>query len=299
MTSIDAAYRSCEEITRAQAANFFYGIRLLPPDKRRAMSAVYAFARRVDDVGDGSLPDSEKLALLDSARASVAWNGGPPSHASDPVLVALHDAYRRYELPLDAFADLIDGVEADVRETAYGSFDELVGYCRNVAGSIGRLSLAVFGSRDDDAASPLADDLGVAMQLTNILRDILEDYERGRVYLPREDFARFDCPPNPTTAPAGALRELIRYEAARDREWFDRGLQLLPLLDPRSCACVAAMTGIYRRLLDRIDSSPGDVLRGRISLAPWEKAWVAARSLAGAAGRSAIGARNGAGVGAQ
>jgi phytoene synthase len=281
---VDAAYQACEEITRSHALNFFYGIRLLPPDKRRAMCAVYAFARRVDDVGDGELPRDEKLRLLTDARAGLAWNGGPPS---DPVLVALRDSDERFGLPLDALSDLIDGVEADVRETVYASFPELVGYCRQVAGSIGRLSLAIFGSSDPAAAAPLADDLGVAMQLTNILRDVVEDFERGRVYLPREDFARFDCPPDPASAPAPALRELIRYEAARDREWFDRGLQLLPLLDPRSAACVAAMTGIYRRILDRIERSPGDVLRGRISLPPWEKAWVAAGSLASAAGRAA------------
>jgi phytoene synthase len=283
--TVAAAYQACEEITRAHALNFFYGIRLLPPDKRRAMCAVYAFARRVDDVGDGELPRDEKLRLLTDARAGLAWNGGPPP--ADPVLVALRDSHERFGLPLDALSDLIDGVEADVRETVYASFPELVGYCRQVAGSIGRLSLAIFGSSDPEAAAPLADDLGVAMQLTNILRDVVEDFERGRVYLPREDFARFDCPPDPTSAPAPALRELIRYEAARDREWFDRGLQLLPLLDPRSAACVAAMTGIYRRILDRIERSPGDVLRGRISLPPWEKAWVAAGSLASAAGRAA------------
>jgi 15-cis-phytoene synthase len=282
--TVEAAYQACEEITRSHALNFFYGIRLLPPDKRRAMCAVYAFARRVDDVGDGDLPRDDKLRLLTDARAGLAWNGGPQD---DPVLVALRDSHERFGLPLNALGDLIDGVEADVRETVYASFPELVGYCRQVAGSIGRLSLAIFGSSDPRAAAPLADDLGVAMQLTNILRDVVEDFERGRVYLPREDFARFDCPPDPTSAPAPALRELIRYEAARDREWFDRGLALLPLLDPRSAACVAAMTGIYRRILDRIDRSPGDVLHGRISLPPWEKAWVAAGSLATAAGRAA------------
>jgi len=285
VTSVEAAYQACEEITRASALNFFYGIRLLPPDKRRSMCAVYAFARRVDDVGDGDLSRDEKLRLLTDERAGLSWNGGPPP--ADPVLVALRDSHERFGLPLDALGDLIDGVEADVRETVYTSFGDLVGYCRQVAGSIGRLSLAIFGSSDPDVASPLADDLGVAMQLTNILRDVLEDYERGRVYLPREDFVRFDCPPDPTTAPAAALGELIRYEAARDREWFDRGLGLLPLLDPRSAACVSAMTGIYRRILDRIERSPGDVLRGRISLPPWEKAWVAAGSLASAAGRAA------------
>lgn len=286
MSDVEAAYQACEEITRAEALNFFYGIRLLPADKRRAMCAIYAFARRVDDIGDGGLSRDEKLRQLGEARASVTWNGALPAATSDPVIVALRDAYERFGLPVDAFADLIDGVEADVRETEYASFDELVVYCRQVAGSIGRLSLAVFGSKDREAADALADDLGVAMQLTNILRDVVEDHERGRVYLPREDFERFDCPPDPTNAPVDALRELIRYEAARDREWFDRGLALVPLLDARSAACVAAMTGIYRRILDRIDRSPGDVLRGRISLPPWEKAWVAAGSLATAAVRT-------------
>ena len=285
--TVEAAYRTCEEITRANALNFFYGIRLLPPDKRRGVSAIYAFARRVDDVGDGDLPGDEKLRLLAAARAGLAWNGGPPALPDDPVLAALRDTHARFDLPLDALSDLIDGVEADVHETVYASFEDLVRYCRQVAGSIGRLSLAIFGSSDRAAADPLADDLGVAMQLTNILRDVVEDYGRGRVYLPREDFARFDCPPDPTTAPQAALRELIRYEAARDREWFDRGLRLVPLLDARSAACVTAMTGIYRRILDRIERSPGAVLEGRVSLPPWEKAWVAAGSLATAA----VGAR--------
>jgi 15-cis-phytoene synthase len=285
--TVDEAYRACERITRSRALNFYYGIRLLPNDKRRAMCAIYAFARRVDDVGDGDLPRDEKLRLLAQARASIALNGGPPP--TDPVIFALRDVHERVALPLDAFGDLLDGVEADVRETVYETIDELVHYCRQVAGSIGRLSLAVFGARDRAAATPLADDLGVAMQLTNILRDVVEDRERGRVYLPREDVARFDCPPDLTSAPAGALVELIRFEAARDREWFDRGLALLPLLDARSAACVSAMSGIYLRILERIERAPGDVLRGRISLPAWEKAWVAAGSLASAAGRAAGG----------
>lgn len=282
---VEAAYQACEEITRAAALNFYYGIRLLPHDKRRAMCAIYAFARRVDDVGDGDLPRDDKLRLLAEARAGLSWNGGPPP--ADPVLVALRDVHARFALPVDALGDLIEGVEADVRDTVYETFDELVVYCRHVAGSIGRLSLAIFGARDLARAAPLADDLGVAMQLTNILRDVVEDRERGRVYLPRHDFERFGIVPDPRAAAAPVLRELIRYEAGLAREWFDRGLGLLPLLDARSAACVAAMTGIYRRILERIEREPGDVLRGRISLPPWEKAWVAAGSLASAAGRAA------------
>ncbi len=189
---IHAAYQHCEQVTRTQARNFSYGIRLLPADKRRALSAVYAFARRVDDIGDGSLPAQDKLVALAAARASVTTLAGPGADASkDPVLVALADAARRFEIPLGAFGELIDGCEADVRGTRYATFGELEHYCRCVAGSIGRLSLGVFGCKDTAVAAPLADALGVALQLTNILRDIREDFGNGRVYLPAEDLARF------------------------------------------------------------------------------------------------------------
>jgi phytoene synthase len=155
-------------------------------------------------------------------------------------------------------------------------------YCRRVAGSIGRLCLAIFGSADPERAHGLADDLGVAMQLTNIIRDVREDALGGRVYLPREDLERFDCPDFPAGEPDD-LSALIAFEAARGRDWFDRGLELVPLLDTRSASCVLAMTGIYRRLLDRIAESPQLVMERRVSLPGWEKAWVAARSLVEAA----------------
>ena len=278
---LEQARQHCEAVTRERAANFFYGIRLLPPDKRRAMYAVYAFARRVDDIGDGDLPPAEKLRLLAGERAAVARIG---QGGEDPVLAALADACARFALPVDALTDLIDGVEMDVRDVRYETFDELVAYCRRVAGSIGRLSLAIFGAQDMARAQPLADDLGVAMQLTNILRDVREDRGRGRTYLPAGDLRRFGVGEDLLSAPADAEAALVRFEARRARAWFDRGLELVPLLDPRSASCVAAMTGIYRRILDRIERDPSHALVTRVSLAPWEKAWVAVRSLAGAAG---------------
>ena len=271
---VAAAYRVCEQITRAQAANFSYGIRLLPAHKRRALSAVYAMSRRIDDIGDGTLPDEEKLRRLDGARADLRGLG---PGTDDAVLVALADASARLPIPLDAFDDLIDGVEMDARRLSYETFDELAVYCRRVAGSIGRLSLGVFEPRDMAPAEPLADDLGVALQLTNILRDVREDLLHGRVYLPREDLRRFgvelrlDAPSN------GAFDALIRFEADRAVAWFERGLPLLPLLDLRSAACAGAMARIYRRLLDRIRRDPGEVMRRRVSLPLWEKALVAAR----------------------
>ncbi len=272
----EAAYRSCEQITRRAAGNFYYGIRLLPPGKRRAMCAVYAFARRVDDVGDGSLPAKEKERRLEVARADLA-SLAPDS--PDPVLAALGHARERFPLPVSAFGELIDGVTMDVRERRYDRAEELEVYCRRVAGSIGRLSVAIFGASDEPAASGRADALGIAMQLTNILRDIREDGSRGRVYLPREDRERFGCPGDPAAAPLPNFEALVRFEAGRARTWFATGLELLPMLDSRSRACVGAMSGIYRRILDRIERRPGDILRGRIALPASEKAWVAARNL--------------------
>jgi phytoene synthase len=273
-TSVLHAYRACEALTRERAANFYYGIRLLPAPKRQAMSAVYAFARQVDDIGDGDEPAARKLMLLEAMRAELERGDG------SEMRLALHDAELRFALPRSSLEALIDGVEMDVRGSEYETFDELVVYCRRVAGSIGRLCLAIFGSSNLEAAAPLADDLGVAMQLTNILRDVREDLDCGRVYLPLEDLRRFGCE-DLRAARAEAFSALISFEAARAEQWFDHSLALLGFLDSRSASCVAAMTGIYRRILRRIREAPESVREGGVSLPVWEKTWVAMRSLAG------------------
>jgi phytoene synthase len=304
-----AAYRHCEALTREHAGNFFYGICLLPRDRRRAMCAVYAFARRIDDIGDGGLAREEKLRRLGAeerglaelmiagrapARASGQEQAAGEGPESDSVIVALADARARFSLPPAALGELIEGVRMDVVGVDYERFEDLVPYCRRVAGSVGRLCLAIFGARHPNAAergqaARLADDLGVAMQLTNILRDLSEDAERGRVYLPAEDLRRFGViaagAENDTAAlvDSAELDALVRFEAQRAREWFRRGMPLVALLDRRSAACVLAMTGIYRGVLDRIESGPALARRQRVSLPMREKAWVAARSLVGAA----------------
>jgi phytoene synthase len=285
------AYQHCEQVTRTQARNFSYGIRLLPAPKRRALSAVYAFARRVDDIGDGTMPAADKLTALTGARAAVAGleRQGAAAAGGDPVLLALADAADRYPVPLGAFGELIEGCEADVRGTSYATFAELEHYCRCVAGSIGRLSLGVFGSRDRAVAEPLADALGVALQVTNILRDIREDLLNGRVYLPAQDAERFGAVLAPGRADALAddqgLVELMRFEAERAFGWYARGLKLLPLLDRRSAASAGAMAGIYLRLLEQIVAAPQAALRQRQSLPGKAKAMVAVRALAGIAER--------------
>jgi phytoene synthase len=281
---LDEAYRECERITWTQARNFAYGIRLLPYAKRRGLAVIYAFARRIDDIGDGTLPGQktampadQKIAHLEAARQAVLDLAG---HDDDPVLLALADTARRFPVPLEAFSELIDGCVADVRGTRYETFEDLHYYCRCVAGSIGRLSLGIFGTRHDLAeASRLADSLGVALQLTNILRDIREDHQNGRVYLPAEDLAKFDVDldaPNPAQ-----FTRLVEFEAERARDWYATGWRLLPMLDRRSAACTGAMAGIYRQLLERIAAQPGAVLQNRVSLSTGEKAMVAVKALAG------------------
>jgi phytoene synthase len=339
------AYRQCEAITRRTAANFYYGIRLLSPERRRAMCAVYAFARRVDDIGDGTLTREQKLRRLDAqTRALAALPGrvvgavgaaveaagaataesepprapgvAPDARPADPVMVALADVYVRFDVPPDALPALITGVRMDVEGVTYESFDDLVLYCRRVAGAIGRACLAIFALRDPvgtdrAAAQRLADDLGVALQLTNILRDVREDAEGGRVYLPAEDLRRFGliaagdereaagtivrladrsaidgdgAVANGEPPEAGWLDALVRFQADRARGWFDRGMTLAPLLDRRSAACLLAMAGIYSRLLNRVAADPEHALRERVSLPMREKTWVAARSMLGGGG---------------
>jgi phytoene synthase len=306
------AYRDCESITRSQAANFYYGIRLLPHDRRQAMCAVYAFARRVDDIGDGALEREEKLHRLDAEALALAGLGRADrgSGARDPVILALADTHERFALAPAVLGDLIEGVRMDVNGVTYERFEDLVLYCRRVAGAVGRACLAIFAVSDPSTADAadagaLADDLGVALQLTNILRDVREDAENGRVYLPAEDLRRFgllsegdgqgtpavlrslvgqDSSDGPDSIATGSLHALVRFEASRAQEWFRRGLELAPLLDRRSAACVLAMAGIYHRLLDRIEAHPERALHERMSLPGREKAWVALRSMLGGGG---------------
>lgn len=320
MTSTVAdAYTSCRAITKDQARNFYYGIRLLPADKRDALCAVYALARRIDDIGDGDLPIDGKTAAIAQLRVSLDGLGTSSAERStsasgpvlgvrrpdgdqrdrrgetssspsgwDPVMVAVADAGRRYPIPLGAFEELVDGVEMDIIGRTYATFDELVDYCRCVAGSVGRLCLGIFGSRPHPEASRYADTLGIALQQTNILRDIREDLLNGRVYLPKEDLHSFGVElaldeQGALVDKDGSLCALIRFSARRAQQWYAEGLRLAPLLDRRSGACCTAMAGIYRRLLEIIAAEPSAVFAGRLSLSGRQKLEVAVRALSGRA----------------
>ncbi|HET6743972.1 MAG TPA: squalene/phytoene synthase family protein [Kribbella sp.] len=285
--TVAEAYEACLDITRTEARNFYYGIRLLPVPKRNALSALYALARRIDDIGDGDLPSGEKRTALARVRKDL----GRLDELGDPVYVAVADAARRYPVPLGAFEELVAGVETDLAEVRIADFDELVVYCRRVAGSVGRLCLSIFGPRTTDAdfetLSLYADQLGIALQQTNILRDIREDFVNDRVYLPADELERFgvritlDDHGN-LDDPQGRLAGYVRYAAGRAQDWYSLGWRLLPYLDRRSGASCRAMSGIYHHLLRRIGANPVLVYDRRLSLSAGEKAQVALASLAGA-----------------
>ena len=285
-TELAAAYAMCERIVGTQAKNFSYGIRLLPGPKRRALSAIYAFARRVDDIGDGDLPHEAKLAGLVETRRQAEH---PERFPEDPVLVALADTARRYPIDLGAFGELVDGCELDQVGTTYASWDELAVYCRDVAGSVGRLSLGVFNPpalhSDPKPTEELADKLGLALQLTNILRDVREDLQGGRVYLPQSTLDEHGCElrllQDGTLDPQGGrLAAVIRHEAQRAESLYAEGLGLLPLLDWRSRGCCGALSGIYHALLKAIAAEPEAIFWQRLSLPASTKLAVAARALA-------------------
>jgi phytoene synthase len=260
---IDAAYAEVERLTRREARNFAYGIRVLPRDQRRAISAIYAFARRVDDVADGELPVEEKRERLQSLREAL----DAPAH--EPIFVALADARSRYGISAAALHDLVDGGLQDTEQDRYADFAELDGYCRRVAGAVGVACVAVYGSDDVERAATL----GVALQLINIMRDVREDWGLGRVYLPQEELSAYGVAEDDIAAgrTGSEWRALMAFQASRARAHLDEGLGLLESLDSRSAACVSTFAGLYRATLDRIESRGFDVFDGSLRLSPLTK----------------------------
>jgi phytoene synthase len=273
--NLDAAYAECRRISRASGSTFYAGMRLLPGNRRDAIFAIYALARRIDDIADGELETEDKLDALDEIRGELRRL----PETDDLVLAAVADAARRHPIPVAAFDDLIAGAEMDVRGHDYATFADTELYGRRVAGSIGRLTLGVFETSDRTRAEELAEELGVALQLTNMLRDLGDDLRNGRSYLPSEDFDRFGCRMTDGRI-EGPAELLVAFEAQRALNRLERGLTLVPLLDRRSAAAVLAMAGAYRRLLDRIATHPELVLQRRPRLRRWEKGLVLAQSLA-------------------
>jgi phytoene synthase len=263
---VEDAYAEVERITRREAKNFAYGIMVLPREKRQAIAAVYAFARRVDDVADGALPLDKKRAELEELRGCL------DSDPNDPVFVALLDARERFGIPREPLVALVDGGLQDTEQSTYADFADLRGYCEKVAGAVGLACVPVYGSSDTEHAMTL----GIALQLINIIRDVDEDRRLGRVYLPQDELESCGVE---ELAPSPEFRELMGFQAERARAHLAEGLLLLESLDRRSALCVGTFASLYRETLDRIEACGFDVFGEKTRLSTPRKLAVVAKEL--------------------
>jgi phytoene synthase len=274
--TLEESYTWCEGVARSQAKNFYYSFLLLAKPQRRAMCAVYAFMRYCDDLSDDEgIPDRAAAIARWRTDLAAALGGHAADHAVWPAFI---DAVTRYKIPQQYFYDMIDGVSSDLEPRRIQTFEELYDYCYHVASVVGLTVIHIFGFESPDALL-LAEKCGIAFQLTNILRDVREDAEKNRIYLPAEDLARFAVSPA-TFEPRERFIELMRFEAQRAREYYRESAPLVGLIDARSRASLRALIGIYARLLDRIVASDYDVLARRVRVPTWEKLWVLMRSVA-------------------
>jgi 15-cis-phytoene synthase len=275
--SVGWAYAEVRRTTRREAKNFAYGIMVLPREKRRAIAAIYAFAREVDDIADGSLPVEDKREHLEALHTVLDTISSVPaevveSRGGGAWAVALADSRRRFPIPFSALHELVDGGLQDLEQTRYATFDELRGYCEKVAGAVGLACVAVYGSDDTERANTL----GIALQLINIMRDVREDAELGRVYLPQDELARFGVT---ELAHTEEFRALMAFQAQRARAHLEEGLRLLDSLDRRSALCVGTFAGLYRGQLDRMEANDFDVFDKSCRLSTRAKLGVVARGL--------------------
>jgi phytoene synthase len=282
-SQLDVAYSVCRHIARSAAKNFYYGFVVLPQRKRNALSAVYAYMRRCDDIADDNTlsPDDRRNKLaewLDKVHRALA-----SQPTDDPVLLALADAQRRYQIPLGLLDQLAYGTATDLDQEApqfdphaplmprYQTFEDLRQYCYGVASVVGLVCIRIFGYRDP-AAEALAERCGLAFQLTNIIRDIKEDVAMGRVYLPAEDLAQFELAAADLASPDLArIRPLLAMEADRARECYRAGEELIPLVNEDSQPALWVLITIYRRLLEKIALRQYDVFSERVRLPVREK----------------------------
>ena len=268
--TLPASYSFCRRIARTRARNFYYSFLLLSREQRDAMCAIYAFMRYCDDISEGAGASREAIEQwrrdLDQALAG--------RYAGNPLWPAFHDTVQHYKIPCQYFYEMIQGVSSDLEPRAIQTFDELYRYCYQVASVVGLTIIHIFGFESGDALR-LAEKCGIAFQLTNILRDVREDRENGRVYIPAEDIRRFGAD---LAKHDEDFVRLMALEADRARTYYNESLPLIALVHPRSRASLRALIEIYRRLLARIERSNFDVLEKRIRVPTWEKLGILAIS---------------------
>jgi phytoene synthase len=278
---LDRSYEFCRGVARREARNFYYSFLVLPTERRRSMCALYAFMRHTDDLADEPASLEAKRSALEAWRAGLrsALEGSP---ADWPGLAALADTVRRHHVPERHLFEVIDGVSMDVKPRTYRTFEDLYGYCYHVASAVGLCCIHIWGFRSEGGrAEKLAEACGIALQLTNILRDVREDAEAGRVYLPQEDLERFGVGTDELTATRAspAMRNLVRFESDRAYEYYGQARALGRLVAPVGRPVLRAIMDIYKALLDEIVRREYDVLGGRVSLPGWRKATITLRAL--------------------
>ena len=276
-SEIERSYDYCRRVARKRAKNFYYSFLLLSAQQRKAMCAIYAFMRYSDDLSDE--PGATRAAI-DRWRSELE-EALESRFSGHPVWPAFHHTVRRFRIPHEYFREMIAGVASDLEPRRIDSFEDLYRYCYQVASVVGLTIIHIFGF-DTRTALPLAEKCGIAFQLTNILRDIREDADLGRIYLPREDLCRFGVGPEDLSSGkrTQAFVGLMRFEATRARSYYEQSMPLLDLVHPRSRPSLWALITIYSRLLERIEKSGYDVLSQRVRLSAWEKSWILARAMA-------------------
>ena len=275
--TLHAAYAICRAIAKREAKNFYYAFLALPADRKNAICAIYAFMRKADDLSDDeSLSREERRRQLDTWLA--AWHAAAAGAATaDPVFIAVADAIRRFSIPLTLLDELVAGTTMDLSRTAgdtpdtYATFDELYRYCYLVASVVGLVCIRIFGY-SDTRAEKLAEETGIAFQLTNILRDVAEDAERNRVYLPLDTLAAHNASLDALlhratgAPPAANERAVLREIAGRAENYYRSAQELLPLIEPVSRPALWVLVSIYHALLKRIERADYDVFSRRASV---------------------------------
>lgn len=277
-SELNASYKSAESMARGRS-NFYYAFTVLPTEKKRAFCAVYAFMRCCDDISDGDTGLEHKRKMLHDWRSQLdaVYSG---NNGNSAILPAFRDTVHNFAIPVEYFHWIIDGAEMDLDITRYETFEDLYKYCFKVASAVGLVCLNIFGFREE-RAKEYAEQCGVAFQLTNILRDIQEDSDRGRIYLPLEDLKKFDYTADDLQHSVydERFRKLMRYEAERAREYYSAARKLLPLVEEASKPALWAMIEIYERILNRIVQRQFDVFSSRVRLAGIEKTAIAMKAL--------------------
>ncbi len=277
------SYRYCCRLAKREARNFYYSFLLLPPGRRRSMCALYAFMRHTDDLADEPGEAGRKSLALNAWRSELdgVLDGRPGAW---PGLPALADTMARYKIPRSLLHDVIEGVSMDIVPRRFDTFDQLFDYCYHVASVVGLSCIHIWGYRSENGkAEQLAISCGIALQLTNIMRDVREDAQNGRVYLPREDLERFEVTPEELSAdrPSDRVRALLAFQGERAYSYYEQANGLIPLVDAVGRPVLRTIVGIYRSLLDEIVRRDYNVLGERVSIPGWKKSAIALRSLSG------------------